>query len=79
MDLKFRDSLTEMDSRFRGNDVISARRFTFTLVVIPAKAGIHFDSRSLGSRFLPAFARMMGNDRLSQGLCPGFHRLRSAS
>ena len=40
-DLKFRDSLTEMDSRFRGNDVISARRFAFRLAVIPAKAGIH--------------------------------------
>ena len=39
--LKFRDSLTEMDSRFRGNDVISARRVAFRLVVIPAKAGIH--------------------------------------
>ena len=34
--LKFRDSLTEMDSRFRGNDVISARCVTFTLAVIPA-------------------------------------------
>ena len=31
--LKFRDSLTEMDSRFRGNDVISARHVTFTLAV----------------------------------------------
>ena len=40
-ELKFRDSLTEMDSRFRGNDVISARHVTFRLVVIPAKAGIH--------------------------------------
>ncbi len=40
-ELKFRDSLTEMDSRFRGNDVISARRVAFRLVVIPAKAGIH--------------------------------------
>ncbi len=46
--LKFRDSLTEMDSRFRGNDVISARHVTFTLTVIPAKlvpakagSGIH--------------------------------------
>ena len=39
--LKFRDSLTEMDSRFRGNDVISARRVAFRLAVIPAKAGIH--------------------------------------
>ena len=38
---KFRDSLTEMDSRFRGNDVISARRVAFRLAVIPAKAGIH--------------------------------------
>ncbi len=36
--LKFRDSLTEMDSRFRGNDVISARRVAFRLAVIPAKA-----------------------------------------
>ena len=33
--------LTEMDSRFRGNDVISARRVAFRLAVIPAKAGIH--------------------------------------
>jgi len=33
--------LTEMDSRFRGNDVISARRVAFSLAVIPAKAGIH--------------------------------------
>jgi len=32
-ELEFRDSLTEMDSRFRGNDVISARRFAFTLAV----------------------------------------------
>ena len=51
--LKFRDSLAEMDSRFRGNDVIPARRVTFPLTaiparhvafpltVIPAKAGIH--------------------------------------
>ena len=31
-------------------------------LVIPAKAGIHFDSRPLDSRFLPAFARMTGND-----------------
>ena len=38
---KFRDSPTEMDSRFRGNDVISARHVTFRLAVIPAKAGIH--------------------------------------
>ena len=35
-------------SRFRGNDVISARRFTFTLIVIPrhlreSGAGIHFN------------------------------------
>ncbi len=30
---KFRDSLAEMDSRFRGNDVISARHVTFTLAV----------------------------------------------
>ena len=41
MELKFRDSLTEMDSRLRGNDVISARHVTFTMTVIPAKAGIH--------------------------------------
>ena len=48
MYLKLRDSLTEMDSRFlpafprmTGNDVISARCVTFTLAVIPAKAGIH--------------------------------------
>ena len=41
LQLKFRDSLTEMDSRFRGNDVISARRVAFRLAVIPAKAGIH--------------------------------------
>ena len=34
-----------MDSRFRGNGVISARRATFTLAVIPAKAGIHFGQR----------------------------------
>ena len=39
--LEFRDSLTEMDSRFRGNDVISARRVAFRLAVIPAEAGIH--------------------------------------
>ena len=39
--LKFRDSLTEMDSRFHGNDVVSARHVAFTLAVIPAKAGIH--------------------------------------
>ena len=30
-----------MDSRFRGNDVISARRIAFRLAVIPAEAGIH--------------------------------------
>ncbi len=41
MPLKFRDSLTEMDSRLRGNDVISARRVAFRLAVIPAQAGIH--------------------------------------
>ena len=46
MPLEFRDSLTEMDSRFRGNDVISARCVAFRLAVIPAKlvpakAGIH--------------------------------------
>ena len=40
MYLKFRGSLTEMDSRFRGND----------------------GSVEVDSRFLPAFARMMGND-----------------
>ena len=39
-----------MDSRFRGNDVISARHVTFRLAVIPAKlvpakAGIHFGQR----------------------------------
>ena len=34
-----------MDSRFLGNDVISERHVTFTLTVIPAKAGIHFDQR----------------------------------
>ena len=34
-----------MDSRFRGNDVISARHVTFALAVIPAKAGIHFGQR----------------------------------
>ena len=46
--LKFRDSKClnqAMDSRFRGNDVISARRVAFRLVVIPAKAGIHFGQR----------------------------------
>ena len=46
--LKFRDSkcLNQvMDSRFRGNDVISARRVAFRLAVIPAKAGIHFGRR----------------------------------
>ena len=31
----------QADSRFRGNDVISARRVAFRLAVIPAKAGIH--------------------------------------
>ena len=34
-----------MDSRFRGNDVISARHVAFRLAVIPAKAGIHFGQR----------------------------------
>ena len=37
----------------------------------PAKAGIHFDSRPLDSRF-------RGNDGHLQGLCPGFHRPRSS-
>ena len=47
-ELKFRDSKClnqAMDSRFRGNDVISARRVAFRLAVIPAKAGIHFGRR----------------------------------
>ena len=60
VNLKFRDSLTEMDSRFRGNDVIRVRYVTLTttvipaIAVIPAKAGIHrliqrhFESRNLG-------------------------------
>ena len=39
MDLKYRDSKClnqAMDSRFRGNDVISVRRIAFRLAVIPA-------------------------------------------
>ena len=47
-ELKFRDSKClnqAMDSRFRGNDVISAGRVVFRLAVIPAKAGIHFGRR----------------------------------
>ena len=47
-ELEFRDSRClkqAMDSRFRGNDVISARRVAFRLAVIPAKAGIHFGQR----------------------------------
>ncbi len=42
------------------------------------KAGIHFNRKSLDSRFLPAFARMTGNDGLSRDLCPGFHQPRTA-
>ena len=44
-----RDALNQaMDSRFRGNDVTSARRFIFTLPVISrhpreSGAGIHFN------------------------------------
>ena len=47
-ELEFRDSKClkqAMDSRFRGNDVISARRVAFRPAVIPAKAGIHFGQR----------------------------------
>ena len=50
--LRLRGSLTEMDSRFRGNDVISARCVTFTLAVIPAQAG----SRDLLLKWIPAFS-----------------------
>ena len=77
--LKFQGSLTEMDSRLRGNDVISARCVTFTLAVIPAQAGIQGPFIEVDSRLLSASARMTGNDGLSQSLCPGLHRLRSAS
>ena len=49
MQLKFRDSLTVMDSRFRGNDVMIEREsslpptttVTPAVSVIPAQAGIH--------------------------------------
>ena len=41
MNFQFQDSLAEMDSRFRGNDVISVRDVIFTRTVIPAEAGIH--------------------------------------
>ena len=51
-----------MDSRFRGNDVISARHVTFRLVVIPAKAGNpspdsrYFESRNLSPEESALFA-----------------------
>jgi len=63
-ELKFRDSKClkqAMDSRFHGNDVISARRVVFRPAVIPAKAGIHFGQRipklefdedAIGSQYL---------------------------
>ena len=56
---KFRDSKClnqAMDSRFRGNDVISARHVTFTLAVIPAKAGIHFGQRTPKFEFVKSTA-----------------------
>ena len=46
--VKFRDSRylnQAMDSRLRGNEVISARRVAFSLAVIPAQAEIHFGQR----------------------------------
>ena len=51
--IKIRDSLTVMDSRFRGNDVIRVKYVTLTtavipaIVVIPAEAGIHLLSQGV--------------------------------
>ena len=40
--------------------------------VIPAKAGIQFNQRSLDSRLLPAFAGMTGNDEDGGGMPVSF-------